>query len=163
VALLAYGRKTQQRVSPGRGPQHLRSLIESLAQVRAERFEANHLLAAQVLLASQSQRSLIVWLTDVAETATTPEVVDCTAAMTGRHLLVVGIMAQTELRGLLKARPGNAEEMYRYSAALEIVQRREQLLRQLRQQGAMVLEAAPKGLPTALANQYLEVKERSLL
>jgi uncharacterized protein (DUF58 family) len=163
VALLAYGRKPQQRVGPGRGVQHLRALIESLAQVHAESYEADHVLAAQVLLSSQNQRSLIVWLTDVAETAATPDVIECTTAMTGRHLLVVGIMAQTEMRGLLKARPENVQEMYRYSAALEIVQRRELLLRQLRQQGAMVLEAAPSGLSTALANQYLEVKERSLL
>jgi adenylate cyclase len=32
-------------------------------------------------------------------------------------------MAQTELRSLVAARPDNVEEMYRYSAALEIVQR----------------------------------------
>jgi len=163
VALLAYGRKPQQRVGPGRGVQHLRALIESLAQVRAESFEADHVLAAETLLSSQNQRSLIIWLTDIAETAATPDVIECTIAMTGRHLLVVGIMAQTEMRGLLEARPENAQEMYRYSAALEIVQRRELLLRQLRQQGAMVLEADPKGFSTALANQYLEVKERNLL
>ncbi|HXY79592.1 MAG TPA: DUF58 domain-containing protein, partial [Candidatus Bathyarchaeia archaeon] len=35
VALLAYGRKPQQRVGPGRGVPHLRVLMESMAQVRA--------------------------------------------------------------------------------------------------------------------------------
>jgi uncharacterized protein (DUF58 family) len=163
VALLAYGRKPQQRVGPGRGVQHLRALIESLAQVHAESYEADHVRAAQTLLSAQNQRSLIIWLTDIAETAATPDVIECTVAMTGHHLLVVGVMEQTEMRGLLKARPENTQEMYRYSAALEIVQRRELLLRQIRHQGAMVLEAAPSGLSTALANQYLEVKERNLL
>jgi uncharacterized protein (DUF58 family) len=163
VALLAYGRKPQQRVTPGRGVSHLRALLESLAQVRAEAFEADHLRAAELLLSSQSRRSLIVWITDLAETAATPEVVECTAAMTSRHLVMVAIMQQTELRRLVKARPENAEEMYRYSAALEIVQRRDLLLRQLRQHGAMAVETPPAGLSTALVNQYLEVKERSLL
>jgi uncharacterized protein (DUF58 family) len=163
VALLAYGRKPQQRMGPGRGMPHLRALIESLAQVRAETFEADHLLAAEVLLSAQSRRSLIVWLTDIAETAATPEVLECTAAMARRHLVVVAVMAQTELRSVVQARPENIQEMYRHTAALEIVQRRDLLLRRLRQQGAMVLEAAPGGLSTALANQYLEVKERSLL
>ena len=77
--------------------------------------------------------------------------------------VVFGVMAQTELRSFVAARPDTVDEMYRYSAALEIVQRRDLLLRQLRQQGAMVLEAAPAGLSTALANQYLQVKERNLL
>jgi hypothetical protein len=53
--------------------------------------------------------------------------------------------------------------MYRYTAALEILQRRDLLLRRVRQQGAMALEAPPAGLSTAVMNQYLEVKERSLL
>jgi uncharacterized protein (DUF58 family) len=163
VALLAYDRKVQQRVAPGRGMLHLRSLIESLAQVRAEISEADHLLAAKALLSAQSRRSLVVWLTDIAETAATPEVIECSAAITRRHLVLFGIMAQTELRNLVSDSPETVHEMYRYGAALEIVNRRELLLRQLRQQGAMVLESAPSGLSTALANQYLEVKERSLL
>jgi uncharacterized protein (DUF58 family) len=163
VALLAYDRKLQQLVAPGRGMPHLRTLIESLAQVRAATSEADHLLAARALLSSQNRRSLVVWLTDFAETAATPEVIECTTVITSRHLVVFGVMAQTELRNLVAARPDTVNEMYRYSAALEIVQRRDLLLRQLRQQGAMVLEAAPAGLSTALANQYLQVKERNLL
>jgi len=163
VALLAYGRKPQQRLKPGQGVSHLRALVESLALVRTEAFEADHLRAAELLLSSQSRRSLIVWITDLAETAATPEVIECTAVMTRRHLVMVAIMQQTELRGLVTARPENAQQMYRYSAALEIVQRRDLLLRRLRQHGAMAVETPPAGLSTALVNQYLEVKERSLL
>jgi len=163
VALLAYDRKLQRRVAPGRGVPQLRALIEALAQVRAASSEADHLLAANALLSSQQQRSLVVWLTDFAETAATPEVIECTIAIARRHLVVFGVMAQTELRSLVATRPDTVTDMYRYSAALEIVQRRDLLLRQLRQQGAMVLEAAPAGLSAALANQYLEVKERNLI
>jgi uncharacterized protein (DUF58 family) len=163
VALLAYDRKLQQRVAPGRGVQHLRALIESFSQVHAVTSEADHLLATKILLSSQNRRSLVVWLTDFAETAATPEVIECTAAIASRHLVLFGVMEQTELRTLVAARPESVQEMYRYSAALEIVHRRDLLLRQLRQQGAMVLESAPAGMSTALANQYLQVKERSLI
>ncbi len=163
VALLAYDRKLQQRVAPGRGNLHLRELIEALSEVHAVPSEADHLLATNAVLSSQNRRSLIVWLTDFAETAATPEVIECTAAIAHRHLVLFGVMAQTELRSLVAARPETITDMYRYSAAVEIVNRRDLLLRQLRQQGAMVLESAPAGLSTALANQYLQVKERSLL
>jgi len=53
--------------------------------------------------------------------------------------------------------------MYHYAAALEVVQRRDLLLRRLRQYGALTLEVEPQRLSTALVNRYLEVKERSLL
>jgi uncharacterized protein (DUF58 family) len=163
VALLAYGRKPQQRVGPGRGVPHLRVLMESMAQVRAEAYEADHLLAAESLLSQQSRRSLIVWLTDLAETAATPEVIECAAKMATRHLVLLGIIGQPELRRLVAAGPETASAMYRYTAALEVVQRRDLLLRRLRQQGALTLEVDASRMSTALVNRYLEVKERSLL
>jgi uncharacterized protein (DUF58 family) len=163
VALLAYGRKPQQRVGPGRGVPHLRVLMESMAQIRAEAYEADHLLAAENLLSQQSRRSLIVWLTDLAETAATPEVIECAAKMATRHLVLLGIIGQPELRRVVAAGPENASEMYRYTAALEVVQRRDLLLRRLRQQGALTLEVDASRMSTALVNRYLEVKERSLL
>lgn len=163
VALLAYGRKPQQRVGPGRGVAHLRVLMESMAQVRAEPYEADHLLAAESLLSQQGRRSLIVWLTDLAETAATPEVIECAAKMAARHLVLLGIIGQPELRRVVATEPENANEMYRYTAALEVVQRRELLLRRLRQQGALTLEVDASRMSTALVNRYLEVKERSLL
>lgn len=163
VGLLAYGRKPQQRLGPGRGVLHLRAMMESLAQVRAESYEADHLLAAEMLLGLQSRRSLIVWLTDLAETAATPEVIDCAARIARRHLVLLGVIGQPELRSIADASPENAAAMYRYTAAIEIVQRRDLLLRRLRQQGALTLEVSPGELSVSLVNQYLQVKERSLL
>jgi len=163
VALLAYGRKPQQRVGPGRGVPHLRALMESMAQVHGEAFEADHLFAAEHLLSMQSRRSLIVWLTDLAETAATPEVIECAAKMASRHLVLLGVIGQPELHGLVATEPKTAGEMYHYTAALEIVQRRALLLRRLRQQGALTVEVDPRRLSTALVNRYLEVKERGLL
>jgi uncharacterized protein (DUF58 family) len=163
VGLLAYGRKLQQRVPPGRGGEHMRALVEGLAQVRSEGVEANHLRAAEALLTLQKQRSLVVWLTDLAETATTPEVVESAARMARRHLVFLAVIGQPEMRELLARNPETAREMYRYVAAEEIVQRRDLLLRGLRQQGALALEIEPMRLSMALVNQYLEAKERSLL
>ena len=163
VAFLAYGRKPQQRVGAGRGVSHLRLLMEAMAQVRAEPYEADHLFAAEHLLSLQSRRSLIVWLTDLAETAATPEVIECAAKMAARHLVLLAVMGQPDLQRLVASPPTNASEMYHYTAALEIVQRRGLLLGRLRQQGVLTLEVDPRGLSTALVNRYLEVKERSML
>jgi uncharacterized protein (DUF58 family) len=138
-------------------------LLESMAQVHAEGVEADHMLATEALLSSQSRRSLVVWMTDLAETAATPEVIECTAALAKRHLVLFVVMAQTEMQNLATESPENVHQMYRQSAAIEILQRREVLLSRLRRQGALIVQAAPGGMSTALANKYLEVKERSLL
>src|ERR1039458_4041180 len=85
VGLLAYGHSIQQRLLPGRSAAHLRQLIESLAQVHAETGEADHLRATAVLNRLQPRRSLILWVTDLAETAMRPEVIDGAVKLLRRH------------------------------------------------------------------------------
>jgi uncharacterized protein (DUF58 family) len=163
VGLLAYGRKIQQSVAGGRGALHLRAMLDALAQVRSEAAEGNHSLAVRTLLRHQSRRSLIVWLTDFAETAITPEVIDYAVHLTSRHVVVFAAIGQPDLAELAGTIPRNAEEMFRHAAALEVVQRRQRLFRQLRERGVLVIDIAAAGLAAALVNQYLEVKDRNLI
>ena len=163
VGLLAYGRTIQQNVATGRGAAHLRSIVDALAQVRAEPGEADHSRAAKLLLTEQSRRSLVVWITDFAETSTTPEVIEYAMQMTQRHLVVFTAMNQPDLTALAHAIPKDTSEMYRHAAALEIVNRRDLMLRGLRHRGVFAFELVPGLLAGAIVNQYLEIKERNLL
>jgi len=163
VGLLAYGRNIQQNVGTGRGAAHLRTLVDSLAQVRGEASEADHSRAARILLTEQSRRSLVVWITDFAETPTTPEVIEYAMQMTQRHLVVFTVMNQPDLTALAEKTPHTVEEMYRHAAAMEIANRRELLLRGLRQRGVFAFELMPGLLAGSIVNQYLEIKERNLL
>jgi len=163
VGLLAYGRSTLQRVLPGRGAPHLRVILEGLASVQTETSEGDHLRATGTLLASQKRRSLVVWLTDLAETAMTPEVVEGASRLVSRHLVLFVVIGNPELERAAVERPRDPEEMFKVSAAQEMVHRRDVLLARLREHGALAMEIAPKGLSTALVNQYLMIKERSLL
>ena len=161
VALLAYGRRIQQRLPAGRGSGHVRALLEGLAQVQGEELEADHQRAAEALLTFQKRRSLVVWLTDLSETAATPEVIESVSRLAHRHLVLFTVIGQPELRELLRNRPATPREMFRHVAAQEIVQRRDVLLRTLRQQGVLTLEVDPGRLTAAVVNQYLGAKERS--
>ncbi len=163
VAMLGYGRRILQRLPPGRGSRQIRSLLDGLALLRAEELEADHRRAMETLAVLQKRRSLVVWLTDLAETATTPEVIESAIHMAQRHLVLFTVIGQPELPAMVKERPENARQMFRQTAAMEIVQRRDLLLRTLRQQGALTLEVEPAKLSTAVVNQYLMAKDRSLI
>jgi uncharacterized protein (DUF58 family) len=163
VAMLAYGRRVQQRLPAGRGSGHVRALLEGLAQVKGEEFEADHQRAAEALLTFQKRRSLVVWLTDLSETATTPEVIESASRLASRHLVLFTVIGQPELRELLQQRPETPGQMFHHVAAQEIVHRRDVLLRTLRQQGVLTLEVDPTRLSSAIVNQYLGAKERSLI
>ena len=163
VGLLAYGRQVQQELKAARGPLQLNAFVQALAVVREEVNEADHIRAVRMLLMTQKRRSLIVWITDLAETAMTPDVIQSALQLTRRHLLLFAAIAQPEVSELTGKAPANAAELYRYTAAQEMVQRRELLLRTLRQQGALALELQPGRLATGLVNQYLDVKERGVI
>ncbi len=163
AGLLAYGRKLQARLAPGRGAGHFRAMLESLALLRGELSEAAHSLAADTLLLMQSRRGLVLWLTDLAETAATPEVIEAAGRVARRHLLLFVTMSQAMLHGVLAEKPETAEAMYRYAAATEMAQRREVLLGRLRRQGALVLDLDPADVAPAVVNEYLRVKEMGLL
>lgn len=163
VGLLVYGRGIQQRVLPGRGAAHLRNLVEALSQARAESNEADHLRATAVLNRLQPRRALILWMTDLADTAMRPEVIDGAMQLLRRHLLLFVAMAQPDVEAIAKARPRNVGEMFRASAALQLTSRRELLLARLREQGALTLDLDPRRVTSAVLNEYLRVKERAML
>ncbi len=163
VGLVAYGRAIQQSVASGRGPLQIRSFVDSLAQVRGEALEANHSLAARTLLQKQKRRALVVWITDFAETPATPDVIESAIQMSRRHLVLFAAVSQPDLANLANAIPQDETEMFRHTAAVEIAQRRDLLLRDLRRNGILAMELPPTGLTSSIVNQYLEIKDRSLL
>ncbi|MGO9405570.1 MAG: DUF58 domain-containing protein [Terriglobales bacterium] len=163
VGLVAYGRTIRQQLPAAKGSAHLRQLIEQLALVHEEVSEADHLHMAARLLTDQKPRSLIVWLTDLAETAMTPEVIEAASMMMPKHLVLFVVIGQPDLGELAAKRPNNETEMYQVAAAQEMVHRRELLLARLRERGALALEVNSGAVSPLLVNAYLQIKERNQL
>lgn len=163
VGLVAYGRAIRQRLPADKGSTHLRQFIEQLALVHEEVSEADHLHMAARLLTDQKRRSLIVWLTDLAETAMTPEVIEAAAMMMPKHLVLFVVIGQPDLGELARKRPESETEMYQVAAAQEMVHRRELLLARLRERGALALEVSSAAISPALVSSYLQIKERNQL
>ena len=141
----------------------MRAIVEELAVAKAEVPEADHLRAAGMLLSMQKRRSLVVWITDLAETAMTPEVIEGASLMLKRNLVLFMVIGDMALAAKAAARPKNPEQMYEMVAAQEMLQRRSLLISRLRDQGALAMEVTPKQVSVALMNQYLAIKERSLI
>jgi uncharacterized protein (DUF58 family) len=163
VGLLGYGRRIQQQLLPGRGAAHMRQFLESLAQLEAEPSESDHLRATAILGRLQPRRSLILWITDLAESSMRPEVIDGAAQLLHRHVVLFVAMAQPEVAAIARAIPANVEEMFRSAAAQEMASRRDLLLARLRDQGAITLDTLPSQMTAGVLNHYLSIKERSLL
>lgn len=163
VGLLGYGQSIQQRVALARGKSHFRHLMDAAALLHTEPGEAGHLVAAAHLAHWQPTRSLILWFTDLAETAMRPEVIDGALQLMRRHLLLFIVPAPEEIMALVAARPENPAQMFERTAGQEMLQRRDLLLARLRARGALTLQVPSAQIATAALNRYLEVKEASML
>ena len=111
----------------------------------------------------QPTRGLVLWLTDLSESALRPEVVDGASQLLRRHLLLFAIPEQEEMVRAANVKPATSAAMFERAAAQEMLMRRDLLLRQLRERGALTLETPPGRMQAAVLNRYLEVKERGLL
>ena len=162
-AMMAYGLQIQQRRLPGKGNQHLHAMLDQLALLEEESAEADHLHAAATLLTSQKRRAMIVWITDLADLAITPEVVTAALQAGKRHLVVVAVLGQPDVVRLTGAAPANPQQTFLYAAASETIRRRELMLGRLRSRGVHVIEVNAPQLTGAVLNKYLEVKQKNLI
>jgi len=163
AGLLVYGQRIQQQLLPASGTAHLRQFVDALSQARAEAGEANHLSAAARLKNLQRRRGLILWITELADSARRPEVVEAVLDLARRHMIVLVVLGHPELDATAAAQPENVDQLFVATAAAEILERRRALLARLRSQGVLVVETSPGSVKADAINQYLEVKARGLV
>ncbi|MGO4209798.1 DUF58 domain-containing protein [Terriglobus sp. 2YAB30_2] len=162
-ALLAYGRRIQQQISPSKGAPHLRRMLDALSMVHSEHAEADHRLAAARFRQLQTQRSLVFWITEMAESASAPDVSLAVADLAKRHLVVLVLLEHPELTEFARQQPRNATEMFAVTAANEMLARRRLIVAQLQRRGVLVVETSPEKAGIAAINRYLEIKSQGTL
>ncbi len=162
-AMLSYGRTIQQLLPPGAGPAHLRLLIDLLSQTRSEPSEADHLQAIARLKTAQRRRGLIVWITELTDSAGRPDLVTAAIELVRRHLVVLVLLKHPELEALAAIKPKTREEMFHAAAAQEMLERRRSTIAQLERQGVLIVETTAEEIGIQAVSKYLEVKAEGLL
>ncbi len=163
AGLLVYGRAIQQQLLPAAGAGALRIMIDALSQARVEGSEADHLRAAARLGQLQRRRSLVLWITEIADSARRPDIADAAADLARRHVVLLLVLQHPEIHATATREPQTAVQMFESAAAQEVIERRRLVLAGLRSKGVLVAETTPGALRTDAINEYLEVKARGLL
>lgn len=162
-AMMAYGREIKQVLPPGAGVVHTRLLLDLLSQTRAEAAEADHLNAVARLKSLQRRRGLMVWITELVDSAGRPELVTAASELVRRHLVVLVLLKHPELEELAARVPKTREEMFRSAAAQEMLERRREMVAQLESRGVLIVETTAEEIGVRAVSEYLEVKARGLL
>ena len=134
-------------------------VTDALASLQASLTETDWRLAVAAVLTHARRRCLVVLLTDLNFSV---DLLPALRALTARHELLVGAVADPRLEELAAGR-GDAASVYAAAAAARAIGQRSSVSAQLVRLGATVVDAPPDRLPAALADAYLTLKARGRL
>ncbi len=134
-------------------------VTDALASLQASLTETDWRLAVAAVLTLARLRCLVVLLTDLNFSV---DLLPALRALTARHELLVGAVADPRLEELAAGR-GDAASVYAAAAAAGAIGQRSSVSAQLVRLGATVVDAPPGRLPAALADAYLTLKARGRL
>jgi uncharacterized protein (DUF58 family) len=134
-------------------------VTDALASLQASLTETDWRLAVAAVLTLARRRCLVVLLTDLNFSV---DLMPALRALTARHELLVGAVADPRLAELAAGR-GDAASVYAAAAAARAIGQRSSVSAQLARLGATVVDAPPGRLPAALADAYLALKARGRL
>lgn len=163
VGLMSFGREVHSFVAPAGGRMAVQRLIQSSYALHPELEEPDFEAAFRALSLRCRQRTLLVMYTQVVDDVAASELVKLTRSVMRRHLPIIVLFRDTDVRDLVVRDTGDPVDLYLRGAAAEVIGWRDQRIRQLENAGALVLDVSPKHLTSKLINRYLEVKARHLL
>jgi uncharacterized protein (DUF58 family) len=163
VGLCTFSHKVHSWVAPRTHVAQIRLVTEALYDLRGDFTETDHGRALRLLATRHSKRALLVVLTDFVDAQTAAEMIAHLHLAARRHLVLFAALRDPFLDRAARVHPRDTLEAFRKAAAIELLRDRREVLEQLRQMGAHVLDADPSGVTPPLINRYLQIATRGLL
>jgi len=163
VGVLSFADTVEKGLKPARGTSHLRQMTSYLTPLQPEYRHTDYLAVAANLRRMLRQRTLIVLFTVLPEPEEGRELIRAVQLLSPQHLALVVVLSDPGLERAAVNLPSNKRELSRSLVARELWHGRVALVKELRQRGALVVEATPQGVPLAAVNAYIDVKRRQVL
>lgn len=161
--LIAFAEKVTNMVPADRKGNQLLKLQEALYNANTNFEESNYEVLLSQLKMKVTQRSLLLLFTNFETLSGLRRQLKYLRKMATQHLLVVIFFENTELKELLKAKPGNTFQIYEQAIAQKFEQEKKQISKELQQYGILSIYTTPQNLTVDTLNKYLEIKSRNLI
>lgn len=161
--LAVFGRRVKKYLPPKRGIEHIDAVLETLHDLEPEMVEPSYARAFQFISSNLKKRTFVVILTDLVDRESSKELINSLKLLRPRHLPLVVTIGDRDLSSMVSASPTDIRDVFRQSAAEEIILQREAALRLVESLGGLALDVTTQTLGPRLLETYLRVKERGLL
>lgn len=163
VGLVAFARDILASAPPRPTRASIAELTDRLYGLEPRFEESNYTRAFAYLRHHLHKRSLIVFLTDVIDPLAQAAVMADVASLARHHLLVCVFMNDAAVHEALSTEPEEIVDAYRADVAIGLANERRLAKTTLERAGIIVVDVPAAKLTTALIDEYLRVKRRSLL
>ncbi len=163
AGIIVFGRRVHKYIPPKRGVEHLDAVLEALYDTEPELIEPSYARAFQFAASNMKKRAFVVILTDLVDKDSSQDLIRSLRLLRPRHLPLVATIGDRDLNAVVSSKPDDIREVFRQSAAEEIIHQRESALRLVESLGGLALDVTTQTLGPRLLESYLRVKERGLL
>jgi uncharacterized protein (DUF58 family) len=163
AGLITYGSKTSSMVAPSGKPEQLTMINEALYSVQTQFDESNDEQLVLQTRVGLRQRSLVMLYTNIDALSTARRRLPYFRLVARRHVLVVVIFENVEVRALAATAAANTEDVYMRMVAREHLQQKRDIMIELRHYGIHCVVAPPEKLSVASIDRYLELKARGVV
>ncbi|MDA7859326.1 DUF58 domain-containing protein [Mariniblastus sp.] len=167
VGMLSFSDRIHNFTPAKNGVKHINRLLNASYDQQARYVESRYDDAFLYLRSHCSKRSLVILVTNVIDEINSHQINQYLTSLTGRHLPLGVFLRDREMFSAveefeLSGQPGK-KQIYEAAAAVEVLNWRRQVIRDLRHQGALAMDLFPEDLTSELINQYMQIKARHLL
>ncbi len=163
IGVLSFAAEVDQGIGQGHGASHLAAITTFTTGIAERWLHTDYRALATHLRRRLRHRTLVLIATVLPEPGDHGDLLVAIRMLVPRHLPLVMVLTDPVLDATAASLPSDERELCRTLVAADVVDGRRQLVRELRQLGALVVETAPGDLGVQAVNAYLDVKRRQLL
>jgi uncharacterized protein (DUF58 family) len=160
VALVSFAGERLGTVPLMGGTMGLRRIREYLEHLRSAPNAYNPLAAVLYLRGMLSQRSLVLFFTEISDEELAGQLFDSIRLLVPKHSPMIASLLDESIESMRARDTGHWLDPYRNLAAMEFGQARDNTILHLRRLGAEVIVASPDWLDQAVLKRYQELRRR---
>lgn len=161
--LAVFGRRVERYLPPKRGIEHIDAVLETLYDIEPAMIEPSYSRSFRFISSNLKKRAFVVILTDLVDKDSSKDLINSLKLLRPRHLPLVVTIGDRDLNAMVSTGPAGIRDVFRQSAAEEIIHQRETALKIVESLGGLALDVTTRSLGPRLLETYMRVKERGLL
>jgi uncharacterized protein (DUF58 family) len=163
VGTYGFDARVRQYMAPIRGVSSFGRLQRSTAELDYHHQETNFTLGLAELNTRLKRRALVILFTDFVDTVTAELLIESMQRVANRHLVVFVTQRGSVLQQAVDAPPDRFVDVAQAVIAHDFLRERSIVFERLERLGIHCLDVPSQGLPVALINRYLMIKQRGLI